>query len=385
MPATKYIRFIFGVSGDLAPVPDVPPGDGSMSYQQGFTLNYQLPNTDSAKLDVPRNQTNQLYNDLSANIQQYQQIGAPNLIEAVQNGGLAFTYEKYAIVRYDDGLHGPRTFMSKSASNNTLPNDTSKWWYLDNTAGAAVIDDAVFDVAVLNRDAVYWDSGSSTFKRALANGATPQNVVGFADVTYKRVYLGGYVNFLTGLTPGQKYYLSTVTAGAITTIRPTSNIVKMGFSKSSTEMFLNIQDDPSDRAVVARVLMSSDQAISSGSSIKVNFDTVDFDDFSLWNAIDKRFDLSIPGNYTINSCYISANLPLSTTCGLNVHKNGVFDRRVSEHYASSLSDFGPSGSCLIRSNGSDYAEIFATAGAAGFTIAGATPGYALFEITYEGS
>jgi hypothetical protein len=124
-----------------------------------------------------------------------------------------------------------------------LPTVKADWLFLDNTATATAIDNAALDGAVVTGDAVYYDSTSSTFKKALANGAAPQKIIGFAHVASSRVFMTGIIGFLTGLTAGNTYYLSTTTAGALTTIIPTINAVAVGFSKSTTELMINIQGD----------------------------------------------------------------------------------------------------------------------------------------------
>ncbi len=242
MTATKYFINPFGQSGDLTPIPDPTQPSGSVSYNEGFPINYQLVQTDPSALDVPRTQFNQLMYDITLNLQQYQQVGAPNFITSAQNGGSAFPYNAYSIVTYDDGTHGPRIFMSKINSNTNLPTDTAAWLWIDNTSGSVVFDNATFDVSVNQGDAVYFDIVSSKFKQALSNGTIAQNVIGFADVTFSRVFNSGDVNFLSGLTGGQIYYLSATTPGQITNILPASiNIVQVGFSKSSTELFASIE------------------------------------------------------------------------------------------------------------------------------------------------
>lgn len=243
MTATKYFRNAFAIAGDVADVPDDTQPSGTVSYEQGFPIGYELVQTDPASLDIPRNQTNQLYLDITSNIQQYQQVGSPNFITTAQNAGSPYPYGKYATVTYDDGINGARRFMSKKNTNTSLPTVKADWLFIDNTSGAVVIDNAAFDGAVVQGNAVYYDSASATFKQALANGAGPQKIIGFADVTFARVFTSGFVGFLSGLTAGQTYYLSTTTPGAITNIIPATNVVSVGFSKSATELMINLQLD----------------------------------------------------------------------------------------------------------------------------------------------
>jgi len=257
MTATKYFINPFAIAGDVAPVPDDTQPSGAMSYEQGFPIGYELVQTDPASLDIPRNQTNQLYLDITSNLQQYQQVGAPNFITTLQNGGSPYPYGIYAVVVYDDGVNGAKKFMSKKNTNTSLPTVKTDWLLLDNTATATAIDNAALDGAVATGNAVYYDSVSSTFKQALANGSAPQKVVGFANVDTGRVFTNGIVSFMTGLTPGSTYYISTVTAGALTTIQPTNNSVSVGVAKSATELMINIQTDSFNPASLFTALISS--------------------------------------------------------------------------------------------------------------------------------
>lgn len=243
MTATKYFRNAFAIAGDVSAVPDDTQPSGTVSYEQGFPIGYELVQTDPAYLDIPRDKTNQLYLDITSNLQQYQQVGAPNFITTLQNGGTPYPYGIYAVVVYDDGVNGTRKFMSKKNTNISLPTVKSDWWLIDNISSGVAIDNATFDGAVVTGNAVYYDSVSSTFKQALANGAAPQNVIGFANIAQGRVYTIGLIGFLSGLTAGSTYYLSTTTAGTITSIMPVTNAVSIGVSKSTTELMINIQTD----------------------------------------------------------------------------------------------------------------------------------------------
>lgn len=384
MTATKYFINAFAVAGDVLVVPDDAQPSGSVSYAQGFPVDYELVQTDPSALDVPRDQFNQLINDITLNLQQYQQVGAPNFILASQNNSIAFPYAAYSIVTYDDGVNGPRTFMSKINSNTNLPTVTSAWWWLDNTSGAVVFDNATFDGAVNQGDAVYWDSGSSTFKQAIANGSTQQNVLGFADNTFKRVFSMGDFTFITGLTAGNVYYLSSSTPGQITNIQPDSNIVQVGIAKSSSEIFININKINSSSAIVAGTLISSNQVIPGASTQKVMFDTIVFDPFSFWNSISLRFDLSIPGFYRINNS-IKLNAGTLTACNNQIYKNGSYLLNLDQD--DFVGDFVVSGTAIIQSNGTDYIEIYSNTASNPVTVYGNTvaPGTNYFQIEYLGA
>lgn len=242
---TKYYRDPFAIAGDKTAVPDDAQPSGSVSYEQGFTFDYQrnYPSDPNSK-PFPRDQFNQVMYDTTLNIQQYQQHAVPNFITSTDNGGTAFSYDKNARVLYDDGVHGVRVYQSLVSSNNTLPSDATKWAVLDTFNEAIIINNVVFKNTVGDGSAVYYDSANSWYAEALANGAAPQNVVGIADTTNKRIFVAGKCSELSGLSIGDTYYLSSSVAGNVTNVMPTFNIVSLGTAISANTLILNTQRLP---------------------------------------------------------------------------------------------------------------------------------------------
>jgi hypothetical protein len=127
----KYFVNPFAVAGNKTPVPDTIQGDGSVSYEQGFGPDYSRNKAlDPLAKDVPRDQTNELYFDITQAVQQYQQLGTPDFITSVDNLGLPFPYAINARVRYNPGS-GFKTYQSLANSNTALPTDTTKWLVVD--------------------------------------------------------------------------------------------------------------------------------------------------------------------------------------------------------------------------------------------------------------
>lgn len=247
---TPFIQVPFATSGDKTVVPIPTQSDGSVSYTTGFGPDYELGPSDPAKKDVPRNQTNQLFNDLSTIAQEYQVWGVPNFISTSDNGGTPFPYSQYARVLYDDGTNGPRVFESKINTNTGLPVTGTtpnlvinpNWRLIDlATFQATIYDGVTFNSPVANGNAVYYDAANSRYDQALANGSLPQNVIGIADVTNSRVLAFGLVAGLSGLTGGGVYYLSPTTPGALTLTQPATNVVQVGIAQNTTTLLLNIQ------------------------------------------------------------------------------------------------------------------------------------------------
>lgn len=128
----KYFIRPFAESGDKAAVPNDTQVSNSVSYEDGWTTDYQKDLlTDPTAKPYPRDQNNQLLFDLTENIQEYQQYGVPMFITTADNDGSPFPYKKYAIVRYEYSSGLFRIYQSKEDANATLPTDVTKWKWLD--------------------------------------------------------------------------------------------------------------------------------------------------------------------------------------------------------------------------------------------------------------
>lgn len=142
----KYFIDPFAVDGDITAIPDAVQPSGSVSYSQGFTVNYTLVYpSDPSALPFPRRQFNGLMNDITLNIQQYQQHGTPEFISTADNGGTPFPYEIYSLVRYDDG-GGYKIYQSKVGTNTTLPTNTTNWLAL-NFENQIIVPGTLIDFA----------------------------------------------------------------------------------------------------------------------------------------------------------------------------------------------------------------------------------------------
>lgn len=111
----RYFDTPFAQSGDLVAVPDTVQGDGSVSYPQGFGIAYSTPVT-SGGLNVPRAQTNQLYNDITTLLKQLQDNGVPLWYSGV-------SYPLNAAVLYSDG----NVYDSLKSANVDAPTVAASW------------------------------------------------------------------------------------------------------------------------------------------------------------------------------------------------------------------------------------------------------------------
>lgn len=121
----KYFRFPFAISGDVTAIPDAVQPGGEVSYTQGFGPDYELdPGVNPAALEIPREESNQLYLDITKALKYIQDGGVPEWITNADNGGVAFVYAKNAIILYTDGI----IYQSIAAANSAVPGtDLTKW------------------------------------------------------------------------------------------------------------------------------------------------------------------------------------------------------------------------------------------------------------------
>jgi len=130
MPTLYYIVPFGDSADDLTAIPSPPAIDGSVSYTDGWTPPYELDlNTNPAALPIPRGQMNQLFFDITNNIQQYQQYGVPNWITALDNGGVSFPYPIYARVYYLS-----QVYENQVAGNTATPGTDSTWLQISDNA-----------------------------------------------------------------------------------------------------------------------------------------------------------------------------------------------------------------------------------------------------------
>src|ERR1700733_5859944 len=100
MPSSGYFDIPFGVDGTLITVPDGVQSDGSVSYAQGWGVDYTLPNTNPSYKYMPQGQFNQLFFDITTAIQNWQQNTIAPFITSSMNGGTPYSYSMYNMVLF---------------------------------------------------------------------------------------------------------------------------------------------------------------------------------------------------------------------------------------------------------------------------------------------
>lgn len=128
MPSNGYFDTVFAVSGDVSTVPDATDPSGYISFTQGYTSDYELPPSDPNYKEVERDKMNYLFNQVTAALQQYQQLGAPPFITSAMNGGTPFSYAKGARVVKSGVVY------QSLINNNTDTPPTSNWIDTDPVA-----------------------------------------------------------------------------------------------------------------------------------------------------------------------------------------------------------------------------------------------------------
>jgi len=118
--AEKYFVYPFGQAGTLTAIPDPTQVSGSVSYQSGFPILYQTA-LGSGGYPIPRDQFNQLMNDITGALQQIQQTGFPSWISSSANDGSPYAYSIGNQV-WSAGV----SYVSLANANIDMP-PSSKW------------------------------------------------------------------------------------------------------------------------------------------------------------------------------------------------------------------------------------------------------------------
>lgn len=125
----KFFIQSFATAGDKTAIPEPVQVSGAVSYNQGFGFDYERDQTsDPLAKDVPRQETNQLYFDITDNLGFWQRNGAPVWVTSADNGGSPLEYGAGAIVRYRANPGDPYlTYISRVAGNTTVPTTAASW------------------------------------------------------------------------------------------------------------------------------------------------------------------------------------------------------------------------------------------------------------------
>lgn len=131
----KYFGVPFAASGDKTVIPVPAQPGGAMSFFEGFGLDYERnPATDPQAKRIPRDETNQLYYDITNELRILQSQGVPDWTPASLNAGSPVSYAAGARVR-----HSGQNWESLTGSNTAEPGTDPTKWISVNPYNAALI------------------------------------------------------------------------------------------------------------------------------------------------------------------------------------------------------------------------------------------------------
>lgn len=219
-------------------------------------------------------------------------------------------------------------------------------------------------------------TAGGTFRIKIANtntGPTNININGLGAIAARKISSTGITAFV-----GQE-----LQAGYI-----------YEFSYDGTHLLLLGQIKPN---IVAQMTFSTTQSITNSSAdILMNFNTVNFDPFSITNNTSTHYSITVPvaGYYKVAAGYNAQN-PNSNNSGsiyLHVYKNGSFLARFGQFPFASVDNSSIQGERIFSLAATDVIQCYAqNSGGAGAVIigAGSSPSQDLsncyFEIEYLGN
>ncbi|EOY5688434.1 hypothetical protein ACP7OL_004907 [Salmonella enterica subsp. enterica] len=119
----KFIKTPFAFLGDRAEIPDPVQSSGDVSMMNGYGYDYERDQlTDASAKNIERQKMNWLFYVITRAISEYQSSGAPEFITTEMNGGAPYSYQKSALVRYNQGI-----YYSLVNDNTATPEDNTKW------------------------------------------------------------------------------------------------------------------------------------------------------------------------------------------------------------------------------------------------------------------
>ena len=222
----NFFAYPFAIAGDKTTVPNTGNDLGPINYQYGWGTNYDLTlGVDADALPISRNQTNQLFYDVTSALQQYQSVGTPDFIPSGQTvDGDPYPYNLYARVRYPAG-DGGLLYESQIDTNTNTPG-TDNTWLLISGDNTGIKPGMVLPYAGITAPAGY----------LLCNGQTPLRasygaLLAALTFTQTAVVSNSSVT-ITGLSDTTKMYIGEVLEGA--GIQANTTIVTIPTSTSIT-------------------------------------------------------------------------------------------------------------------------------------------------------
>lgn len=248
MPVNTYFNTLFGAAGTRAAVPDAIQTDGTVSYEEGYGVDYTLdPAVNPSALDVEENKFNQLMYDVTAAIQFFQQGNAAKFITSAMNLGSDYVYPAGATVLYGGvtyrSLVGSNADTPPSAKWAVVPNDpaaagrtlltTSKTYYVATTGNDSTGDGSVGSPWLTIQHAINFvmetiDLGGQTVTIQVANGTyTGGMIVG-------RPFTGGGQVYIQGNTTTPSSCIISTTSADCLAVAGGAEVYIQGFKLTTT-------------------------------------------------------------------------------------------------------------------------------------------------------
>lgn len=147
---TTFFKIPFAAQGDKEDIPLTTQADGSVSYAQGYGIDYERDYEDDLAKDIPRKKENKLFHDMTEAIGEMQQLGLPKW----NTDGKPYPIN--TVLSHDN-----KAFISLNGNNNVTPVNGVDWLDISLTLLAAankvevaeaidILNDKV-DVALANK------------------------------------------------------------------------------------------------------------------------------------------------------------------------------------------------------------------------------------------
>ena len=120
-----FFKKPFAENGDITEIPLNAPGDGTVSYQEGWPENYELEQTDEDARNLSRTNFNGLFFNITSVLQEFQKMGANPFISASDNDGEPYPYPEGGLCYYTDPATNQTGIYRSIQSNNTQTPSTN--------------------------------------------------------------------------------------------------------------------------------------------------------------------------------------------------------------------------------------------------------------------
>lgn len=126
----KFYKTPFAENGDKADIAEKATSDGTVSYQEGWSVDYQRDmEIDKNAKAVERDVMNGILNDITSNIKQYQTMAFPEFITSEDNDGAPFLYTAGTVVSYrQNETEDFKNYVSLVDNNSSTPGEDSEKW-----------------------------------------------------------------------------------------------------------------------------------------------------------------------------------------------------------------------------------------------------------------